>query len=70
MATRLWDPASGSCLACLWRRSAVRTVAASGLLLAIGDDDGISVIELDPNAVPGLGRRGRTARWRRSRRAR
>ena len=44
---RLWDPAKGSCLATLQRGSVVRSVAAAGLTLAIGGDDGVSVIELD-----------------------
>src|SRR5205823_435320 len=49
---RLWDPRSGRCLVCLHRRCAVRAVAAAGLLLAIGDDDGVTVIELDEHLVP------------------
>jgi WD40 repeat protein len=44
---RLWDPASGSCLTTLRRGSVVRSIAAAGLTLAIGGDDGVSVIELD-----------------------
>ena len=44
---RLWDPASGSCLTTVRRGSVVRSIAAAGLTLAIGGDDGVSVIELD-----------------------
>jgi WD40 repeat protein len=49
---RLWDPVKGYCLVCLRRKCAVRAVAAVGLRVAIGDDDGVSVIELDMQAIP------------------
>ena len=44
---RIWDPATGACTATLRRRSSIRSITAAGLALAIGDDEGISVIELD-----------------------
>lgn len=43
---RLWDPVDGSCIATLRRRTIVQSVAACGAMLAIGDNEGISVIEL------------------------
>lgn len=46
---RLWDPAAGENLMTLRRRSTVRALTAAGPLLAIGDDEGLSVIEL---AIP------------------
>jgi WD40 repeat protein len=42
---RLWDLATRACIATLQRRYSVRSIAAAGLALAIGDDEGISVIE-------------------------
>jgi WD40 repeat protein len=65
---RLWDPVSGACLARLPRGSAVRCVAASGLTLAVGDDNGITLIELDEDQLrrgprtPGS-HRGHGPRW-------
>ena len=50
---RVWDPISGGPLLTLSRRSPVRALAASGLALAIGDDDGLSVIELEPGSLDG-----------------
>jgi WD40 repeat protein len=51
---RLWDPRSGACLLVLPRLSPVRSLATSGLLLAIGENEGLSVIELaDPTAPDG-----------------
>lgn len=44
---RLWSVPGGACLGHLRRERAVRAVAASGLTLALGDDGGIAVIELD-----------------------
>jgi len=44
---RVWDPATAACTTTLRRRSSVHSVAAAGPWLAIGEDDGISVIELD-----------------------
>ena len=44
---RLWDITARSCIATLHRRSTVNSVASAGTLLAIGDDEGISVIEVD-----------------------
>ena len=44
---RLWDPTTAICLATLRRRSAVRAVDIGGSLVAIGDDEGISVIEIN-----------------------
>ena len=43
---RLWDMADKVCVLTLRRRSSVRSVAISGALLAIGDEEGVSVIEL------------------------
>ncbi len=42
---RLWDPAARTCVAILRRRSIVLSVAMSGPLLAIGDNEGFCVIE-------------------------
>jgi len=44
---RLWDPVTAVCLSTLRRRSAVYSVVFAGTLLAIGDTEGLSVIELD-----------------------
>ncbi|MGW0771851.1 hypothetical protein [Streptomyces sp. NPDC002676] len=44
---RFWDLIALRPLATLHRRSRVRAVAALGPLLAIGDDEGLAVIELD-----------------------
>ena len=44
---RLWDPAAGFCIATIHRRSGVHSVAMTGVVLAIGDHEGVSVIELD-----------------------
>jgi WD40 repeat protein len=44
---RLWEPATGFCIATLGRRSIVHSVAVTEATLAIGDDEGMSVIELD-----------------------
>jgi WD40 repeat protein len=43
---RLWDVATGSAVAVLHRRSSIYSVAASGTMLAIGDAEGVYVIEL------------------------
>jgi WD40 repeat protein len=59
---RLWHPASGACLMCLRRGSALRTVAAAGLVLALGDDNGVSVIELAEEDLPPV--RAYRAAWR------
>jgi WD40 repeat protein len=42
---RLWNPLRGVCVATLRRRSRVWSVAMTGPLLAIGDDEGVCVIE-------------------------
>jgi hypothetical protein len=47
VAVRLWDPATAARLSILGRRSSVYCVAGAGALLAIGDEEGISVIELN-----------------------
>jgi WD40 repeat protein len=47
MTVRLWDPANAACLSILRRRSFVQSVAGIGTLLAIGDGEGISIIELN-----------------------
>jgi len=44
---RLWDVASKRCIATLRRRSRVWSVATFGPLLAIGDEEGVCVIEPD-----------------------
>ena len=44
---RVWDPLEGTVVTELHRGSTVRSLAASGPLLAIGDDEGLTVIELD-----------------------
>ena len=44
---RVWDPITGACTATLQRRSSVNSVAAAGIALAICDDEGVSVIELN-----------------------
>jgi WD40 repeat protein len=47
VAVRLWDPATAARLSILARRSSVYCVAGAGTMLAIGDEDGISVIEFN-----------------------
>ena len=42
---RLWDPERQASLLVIRRRSGVNSIAVAGPLLAIGDDEGISVIE-------------------------
>jgi WD40 repeat protein len=44
---RLWEPATGSCIATIHRRSLVFSIAIADTGLAIGDSEGVSVIELD-----------------------
>ena len=44
---RLWDPLTAACVSMLCRRSAVHAVALAGAMLAIGDDEGVSVLELN-----------------------
>jgi WD40 repeat protein len=44
---RLWEPATGSCIATIHRRSLVFSIAIADTELAIGDGEGVSVIELD-----------------------
>lgn len=48
---RVWDVATRHCLATVHRRSTVRSLAMAGTVLAIGDDDGLSVIEPDVAAT-------------------
>ena len=50
---RVWEPHTGQCRLTLRRRTPVRSVATSGALLAIGDDEGVSVIEIDAAALAG-----------------
>jgi WD40 repeat protein len=45
-AVRLWDPDVGDCLTTILRRTAANTLAANGSQLAIGDEEGVVVIEL------------------------
>jgi WD40 repeat protein len=42
---RLWDLTKGICITTVRRRSSVRSIALHGPLLAIGDDEAVSVIE-------------------------
>ncbi len=42
---RLWDPGSRAHVGLFRRRSRVKSIAAIGRMLAIGDDEGVSVIE-------------------------
>ena len=44
---RLWDLATRACVLKLHRRSGVHSIAVTDLVLAIGDEEGICVIELD-----------------------
>ena len=44
-SVRVWDPASSRPILILRRRFGVRSVAISGPFLAIGDHEGVSVIE-------------------------
>ncbi|HEV2377656.1 MAG TPA: hypothetical protein VGS19_36530 [Streptosporangiaceae bacterium] len=48
---RVWDVAAGRCVMTLRRRVTVLSLAMTGLLLAVGDDDGLSVIEPDPSLL-------------------
>ncbi|MEU9397668.1 AAA family ATPase [Streptomyces sp. NPDC048324] len=43
---RLWNPTTGQCLKVLRRRSEVLSLGGTSQMLAIGDDEGVSVIEL------------------------
>ncbi|HEV2371794.1 MAG TPA: WD40 repeat domain-containing protein [Streptosporangiaceae bacterium] len=47
---RVWDLMTRACTVTLRRRTTVHAVAMTGLVLAVGDDEGLSVLELD---VPG-----------------
>ncbi|MDQ0765364.1 WD40 repeat domain-containing protein [Streptomyces canus] len=47
LTIRFWDPVAPRPLAVLHRRSPIRCLAALGTLLAVGDDEGVSVLELD-----------------------
>jgi WD40 repeat protein len=42
---RLWELAAGACIATLQRRSSVRSIMLASNLLAIGDGEGVCVIE-------------------------
>ena len=42
---RLWDPATGMCLATIHRRAEVVVLVVSGSQLAIGDDEGVVLLE-------------------------
>ena len=44
---RLWDPATGALVAALRRRPPAHSVAFAGEAVVIGDDEGITLIELD-----------------------
>ena len=43
---RVWNPITGLTIAVLHRRSSIRSIANAGTMLAIGDGEGVSVIEL------------------------
>lgn len=43
---RLWDPITATCLATVLRRCEIHSVAWADPVLAIGDAEGVSVIEL------------------------
>ena len=51
---RLWNSVTWACIATLQRRSSVHSIAAAGLTLAFGDDEGTSVIEWDGRAALGV----------------
>ena len=44
---RVWNPTHGTCTAALERRYAVRSIAVAGPWLAIGDEEGVYVIEVE-----------------------
>jgi WD40 repeat protein len=44
---RLWEPATGFCITTIRRRCGVHSVAMTNAVLAIGDHEGVSVLELD-----------------------
>jgi WD40 repeat protein len=44
---RVWDAASGACVVSLQRESIVRALAVSGRMVAVGQEEGFSVLELD-----------------------
>jgi WD40 repeat protein len=44
---RMWDLATAACVSTLRRRSVVNSVAVAGALLAIGDTEGVSVVDLN-----------------------
>lgn len=48
---RIWDPAGKVSIATLRRRSAIESVAICGSMLAIGDQEGVSVIEPDMGVI-------------------
>ncbi|WP_155948444.1 WD40 repeat domain-containing protein [Mycobacterium sp. URHB0044] len=52
----VWDVADLKCVATIRRRSAVRSLAATGRFLVIGDDEGVAAVELDLGVL-GLGGR-------------
>jgi hypothetical protein len=52
---RLWDPTTGASIATLRRRFPVQSVTFAGAAVAIGDDEGISVVELNSLAGETLG---------------
>ena len=54
-AVRLWHLSAGVSAGILRCRRPVRCLAARGLLLAIGVDEGLTVIELDPTAITPVG---------------
>jgi WD40 repeat protein len=45
---RLWDPTTGAEIAALRRRSAALSVTFAGEAVAIGDEEGLSVVEVAP----------------------
>ena len=61
---RLWDPSIAACVSGLRRRSAAHALAFAGAMLAIGDDEGVFIIELNAHALQqsGLGTATRSVR--------
>jgi WD40 repeat protein len=50
---RIWDVATRACITTLHRRTIVGALAAMGTTVAMGDDEGFCLIELDGLTTPG-----------------
>jgi WD40 repeat protein len=46
---RLWDPVKEGCIVVLRRRTGVRSIAVIGSLVAIGDQEGVSILDVPIN---------------------